>query len=361
MFIMKEIKIVGYSLGMADPWLSSLITLIVAMLIAVAVHFIIYGIAKIAVRRSASDYDDRIVSRLNMPFLVMLLVLAGWLIWPEMDFGTRIDPVVKKLFVISFISSLAWLAARLVAVLRMAILMKYEIDTPDDLKARKVHTQLKVLERILVVIIMVIALAAILMSFESIRQVGVSLLASAGIAGIIIGFAAQRSIGLILAGFQIAITQPIRINDVVVVEGEWGKIEEITLTYVVVKIWDKRRLIVPITYFIEKPFQNWTRVSADLLGTVFIYTDYTVSVDAVRDELTRILKSDTNWDGDVNVVQITDAKENTMEVRALVSSANSSKSWDLRVNVREKLIAFLQKEYPESFPHTRVELKESKA
>ena len=157
-----------------------------------------------------------------------------------------------------------------------------------------------------------------------------------------------------LAGMQIAITQPIRLDDVVIIEGEWGRIEEITLTYVVVRIWDKRRLIVPIAYFIEKPFQNWTRTTAEILGTVFIYTDYHVSFDALRDELTRLLKATPLWDGQVNVLQVTDAKPNGVEVRALMSAKDSGTAWDLRVYIREKLIEFLQKNYPGSLPKTRI-------
>jgi small-conductance mechanosensitive channel len=179
------------------------------------------------------------------------------------------------------------------------------------------------------------------------------MIASAGVAGIVIGFAAQKSLSALLAGFQIAITQPIRIDDVVIVEGEWGRIEEITLTYVIVCIWDLRRLVVPITYFIEKPFQNWTRTSADILGTVFLRVDYVVPVDSVRQELTRILEASPNWDRKVNVLQVTDAKEQTLELRALASSSDASKSWDLRCEMREKLVAFIQKNYPGSLPRLR--------
>jgi small-conductance mechanosensitive channel len=194
------------------------------------------------------------------------------------------------------------------------------------------------------------------MTFDSIRRIGVSLFASAGVAGIIIGFAAQKLIASVLAGFQIALTQPIRIDDVVIVENEWGWIEEITLTYVVVRIWDKRRLILPSTYFIENPFQNWTRVSADILGTVFIYTDYTVPVDELRSEFTRILEESDLWDGQTNVMQVTNATDKTLEIRALMSTADSPTAWDLRVLVREKLIHFLQQNYPESLPRTRIEM-----
>jgi len=192
------------------------------------------------------------------------------------------------------------------------------------------------------------------MLFDEVKRIGISLFASAGVAGVIIGLAAQRVIGAVLAGIQIAITQPIRLDDVVVIEGEWGRIEEITLTYVVVRIWDQRRLVVPSTYFFEKPFQNWTRTSAEILGTVFIYTDYHVSFDALRKELTRLLESTPLWDKRVNVLQVTDAKQNSVEVRALMSAKDSGTAWDLRVFVREKLIEFLQKNYPGSLPRTRV-------
>jgi len=200
--------------------------------------------------------------------------------------------------------------------------------------------------------------AVTLMLFESVRKIGLSLFASAGIAGIILGLAAQKVIGTILAGLQIAISQPIRLDDVLVVEGEWGWVEEISLTFVVVRIWDKRRLILPTTYFIEKPFQNWTRNNSDILGTVFIYTDYNVPFDKLRDELTRLLNSTNLWDGKANVLQVTDAKENYVEIRALMSASSSPKAWDLRVFVREKLITYIQTNYPESFPKTRVQVKD---
>ena len=184
-------------------------------------------------------------------------------------------------------------------------------------------------------------MVSMLMVFESGRHFGTAIIASAGVAGIIIGFAAQKSIATLLAGFQIALTQPIRIDDVVIVENEWGRIEEITLTYVVVRIWDLRRLVLPITYFIETPFQNWTRTSADILGTVFLHVDYTLPLDSLRSELTRILEGSPLWDRKVNVLQVTDAKPHTLEVRALASAADASAAWDLRCHIREQLIAFI--------------------
>ncbi|MEG3655991.1 mechanosensitive ion channel domain-containing protein [Arenibacter palladensis] len=266
--------------------------------------------------------------------------------------------VIKKSSTLLIIFSITWLILVALKVSKNLIINNYDVGTSDNLKARKIYTQFNILERIFIVVVIVLALGAALMSFESIREIGVSLFASAGVAGIIIGFSAQKLIGSILAGIQIAFTQPIKFDDVVIVEGEWGRIEEITLTYVVIKIWDKRRLIVPTTYFIEKPFQNWTKTSADLMGTVFIHTDYRVPFDKLREELTRILSSTDLWDGKVNVLQVTDAKAQSVEIRALMSAVDSPTAWDLRVLVREKLIGFLQENYPESLPHTRLYLKD---
>ena len=253
------------------------------------------------------------------------------------------------------IASLVWLSIRIVYISRDLVLSHYQINVKDNLRARRMYTQIRVIVRILTVIILIIGISIMLMSFSKVRQVGISLLASAGIIGIILGFAAQRTLGNLLAGIQIAIAQPIRIDDVVIVENEWGWIEEITLTYVVVRIWDLRRLIVPISYFIENPIQNWTRQSADLLGSVFIYADYTVPVDELRNELSNILEKSNYWDKKVNVLQVTNASEHTVELRALMSAADSPTAWNLRCEVREKLLRFLQQNYPQCLPKIRLE------
>lgn len=265
---------------------------------------------------------------------------------------------LMKLGDVLLVVSIAWAIVAAIRIGKNQLLKRYDISVADNLKSRKVYTQYNILEKILVFIVIVMSTAIALMFFESVRSIGVSLFASAGIAGLIIGFAAQKAIGTILAGLQIAITQPIRSDDVVIVENEWGWIEEINLTYVVIRIWDKRRLVVPSTYFLERPFQNWTRTSADILGTVFIYTDYTIPFEPLRKELTRLLESSPHWDGKVNVLQVTDAKEHTLEVRALMSAATSPQAWDLRVYVREKLIEFIQKEYPQCLPRTRVVMEQ---
>jgi small-conductance mechanosensitive channel len=246
------------------------------------------------------------------------------------------------------------LLVKTVYVLEDYVISRFEVDVKDNLRARKIYTQLKVLKRIVIILVGIIAMSTMLMTFPKVRQLGTTMLASAGIIGIVVGMAAQRTIGTFIAGLQIAFTQPIRVDDVVIVENEWGRIEEIALTYVVVKIWDLRRLIVPITYFIEKPFQNWTRVAADILGTVFIYVDYTVPIDEIREELGRILEQSQLWDSKVCVLQVTNASERTVELRALMSAADASSAWSLRCEVREKLIEFIRDKYPQSLPRLRI-------
>ncbi|MGB5981413.1 MAG: mechanosensitive ion channel family protein [Nonlabens sp.] len=258
------------------------------------------------------------------------------------------------------IAIMAFLAILILRVAKRHFLKRYDINQEDNLHARKVYTQVNVLEKVIIFIIILVTVGLILISFESIKEIGVGLFASAGVAGIILGLSAQKVVGALLAGVQIAITQPFRIDDAVVVEGEWGWIEEINLTYVVVRIWDKRRLVLPSSYFIEKPFQNWTKNSADIIGTVFLYTDYTVPFESLRQELTRLLESTDLWDGKTNVLQVTDTTQSTIEVRILVSARNSPTAWDLRVFIREKMITFIRENYPDSFPHTRLLLNADK-
>ncbi|AHW59707.1 Small-conductance mechanosensitive channel [Draconibacterium orientale] len=290
-----------------------------------------------------------------IPFL-LLLIAVYFLVFVEKRELVSPDyyNFFKKAGSILLIVSIAWSLMAILRAFKKVILSKFDTSKEDNLRQRKFLTQFNIMESIIYFLIVLIAIGASLMLFEEVRQLGISLFASAGVAGIIIGFAAQKLIATVLAGLQIAITQPIRIDDVVVIENEWGRIEEITLTYVVVKIWDQRRLVVPSTYFFEKPFQNWTRTSAEILGTVFLYTDYHVSFDALRKELTRLLESTPLWDKRVNVLQVTDAKEYGVEIRALVSAKDSPTAWDLRVFIREKMIEFIQKNYPESLPRTRV-------
>jgi small-conductance mechanosensitive channel len=271
----------------------------------------------------------------------------------------RLSPEVfqfwNRTFEILLIIAFATILINIFRILEEFILYKHDINHPDNLRARKIRTQLLFVRKVVVSIVVLVSLSIILLSFPNLRKIGAGLLTGVGIGSVIIGFAAQQSISNFLAGMQIAFTQPIRIDDAVIVEGEWGKIEEITMTYVVVQIWDQRRLILPIKYFIEKPFQNWTRNSSEILGTVFIYADYSIPIAAVRDQLTRILESNPLWDKRVNVLHTTDLKDRTLELRALMSARNSGDAWELRCYVREHLIRFITEQFPEHLPRIRTE------
>jgi len=295
---------------------------------------------------------------LTVPIGLFLVLVSLAAMLPGLRISAALREGSQHGLRVAIIAAVAWLLIRALGVGRELVLLRHDLHAADNLEARRVYTQIRVIERLLAVAIIVIALALVLMSFERMRQVGVSLMASAGVIGIIVGFAAQRTIATVLAGLQIALTQPIRLDDVVIVEGEWGWIEEITLTYVVVKIWDLRRLIVPIQYFIEQPFQNWTRTSADILGTVFLHTDYRVPVEAVREKLHEILDGSPLWDRKAWCLQVTEARPATLELRALMSARTSPEAWDLRCLVREKLLTWLQETYPECLPLTRVTLSQ---
>ena len=284
-----------------------------------------------------------------------LLMVSTWLIVGPLFFQPLQElQWYKDIARILFILSVTWYLIRVLDLASRAIYKKFEISHHDNLRSRKVRTQLEFIQRLIDVILIVVGVSLTLLTFDSVRTVGTSLLASAGIASVIIGFAAQKSLGNLIAGFQVAFTQPIRVDDVVIVEGEWGRIEEITLTYVVVRIWDLRRLIVPIGYFLEKPFENWTRTSAELLGYVIFHFDYRLPIERFREVFKQKLKEDPLWDGEVANIQVIDASEQTIAVRALMSARDSSQAWELRCNIREAMINFVRESHPEALPHLRI-------
>jgi small-conductance mechanosensitive channel len=331
----------------------------IAILIGLTIHYILFQIIRQIAKRTALVLDKSIYKHCRQPLRLIFPLIAIRISVPLLpyDFSADVSRGIELAVSVILIVACAWLVIRVLNVVEDFILDRYNIDVEDNLSARKVYTQMDIIRKIVVFVIAVVTLAAVLMNFENFRQIGTSILASAGLAGLIIGFAAQRTIANILAGIQIALTQPIRIDDVVIVENEWGRIEEITLTYVVVCIWDLRRLVLPISYFIEQPFQNWTRVSADILGTVFLYVDYTVPIDEIRKELGSILKESEYWDGNVWRLHTTEAKERTVELRALMSAGDSGSAWELRCEVREKLIEFVRNRYPDALPKFRAELQ----
>lgn len=296
-----------------------------------------------------------IAVRCAAPLRLLLPLLAMSAVMPGLDDSSGLGAQLPYVLMVLGIISTGWLAIRVVRGFVDYLVSVYRIDHSDNLAARQMQTQIRVLGRVMVFVVYVATIAGVLMSIPSIRHIGVSIFASAGIAGLALGLAARPALSNLIAGIQIALTQPIRLEDAVVVEGEWGWVEEIHMTYVVIRIWDLRRLILPISYFIEKPFQNWTRTTADILGSVMLYMDYSVPLDDVRAEFARALRASKYWDGKVEVVHVTDCTDKAMQIRLLMSAGNSPDAWELRCEVRERLIAYLQRNHPQSLPRLRLE------
>jgi small-conductance mechanosensitive channel len=334
------------------PWLVSLSVLIGAAALAYFVHMAVFG----AVKRMAQSRDlfvSALVQRTRGPGRLALMIVA-------LSLASNLAPITetgrlvfRQGLLIAFIVLVGWVALTALHIWSVIYSRRFKVDVEDNLSARKHVTQIHILERTASVFIGVLTLAAALMTLDAVRQYGVTLLASAGAAGIIAGLALQPLLTNLIAGIQIAVTQPIRIDDAVLVEGEMGWVEEIGATYVVVKLWDLRRMVLPLSYFIQNPFQNWTRESAALIGTVMLYVDYTAPIEAMRAKLTEILRTAPEWDGKVENLAVTEVSERTLQVRCLVSARNAGETFDLRARVREAMIAWLVDEHPDALPRER--------
>jgi len=311
-----------------------------------------------AIVRSSFGHD--LVAFAKRPTLLIVLLAATQATLSVVDAG-RLDGVLSSAVSMGMIGAATWIAIRFVGLAERRIQRRRPIDVPDNLEARRVQTQVRVLAKTADVLIAVIGIALMLMTVPAIRQVGTSLLASAGLAGLVAGLAARPVLANLVAGVQIALTQPIRIDDVVIVEGEWGRIEEITSTYVVVRIWDERRLITPLSYFIEHPFENWTRSGSELLAPVLLWVDYTITLEKIRLELARICRASPNWDGRICQLDVVDMTERALQLRALTSAADASRAWSLRCHVREELIRYLCEQQPASLPRFRARVLEREA
>ncbi|MEF3082249.1 mechanosensitive ion channel domain-containing protein [Luteimonas sp. SMYT11W] len=335
--------------------------LLVALILGIVVHWSLRALARVASRRAHEHMRARIAQVVAVPAAVALPLLFLSL---ALD-ATPIDPdllgQLRHWIAIGGMLCLTWLGARVVGAIEARILLEHPVDVEDNLAARRIQTQARVISRVIQAGVVLVGVSLALMTFPQVRQVGAGLLASAGIIGLIAGVAAQPVFGNLIAGLQIALAQPIRLDDVVIVEGEWGRIEEITSTYVVVRIWDERRLVVPLQWFISNPFQNWTRTSAQLLGTVFLWLDHRAPIPAIRDQLQRICEADPRWDRRVCVTQITETDKHTIEVRLLVSARNSGELFDLRCAVREGMLAFLDAHHPQALPRVRNEVTDGDA
>ncbi|HXS74219.1 MAG TPA: mechanosensitive ion channel domain-containing protein [Rhodanobacteraceae bacterium] len=342
----------------SQPWTRLAVIAVIALVAAVAV----FRALRFAARRllSKDDLLAVVLLRCERPFELVLPLLA--LQFALLDAASSMPQgawlhALRHAVAIALIVALTWLGVRAISGIERAVALRHPSDIEDNLRARSVQTQARVLSRTAMFLFGLLGIATVLMTFPSVRELGASLLASAGVAGIVIGLAARPVLSNLLAGLQLALAQPIRLDDVVIVENEWGRVEEITGTYVVVRIWDERRLVVPLQWFIENPFQNWTRRSSQLIGTVFLWVDYALPLVPLREELERITHAAPEWDGRTCLLQVTDADSHAMQVRVLVSSRDSGRSWDLRCKIREGLIDFLQRDYPQFLPKLRVDDK----
>ncbi len=340
-------------------WLWPAIVLVCSVVLGLIVHKVLFAVGRRLATRTQSVVISSLVRHAESPTRWIFPLLAVLVALPALPVRSDWIDALRRAVGLGVIASIAWAAVLSSDVVGDAIYARYRIDVSDNLAARRIRTQIAVLQRIFTVVVVVVSVGFMLMTIPPIRQLGTSVLASAGLAGLVVGVAMRPTLASLIAGLQIALTEPIRLEDVVIVEGEWGWIEEILTTYVVVRTWDLRRLIVPLSYFVENTFQNWTRRASDLLAYVYIYCDYTVPVEAVRQEFRRIVESTPLWDGKVCVLQVSDASDRTLQIRALSSAADSSKAWDLRCFIREKLILFLQHRYPESLPKARAEFREA--
>jgi small-conductance mechanosensitive channel len=320
-----------------------------AMVGAVALVTLAYYILRRVGDRSRFARD--LVRRAYRPSQLVVALAALWIaLW----YASGWNPTVHALLLLIILAA-AWLITMLVNVVTDMALRRFRLDARDPITARRIRTRLKVTHRVTLAVVSVLTIAVMLITFEEVRTVGVSLLASAGVAGIIVGLAAQSTLSNVLAGVQVAFGDALRLDDVVVVEGEWGWVEEITLRHVVIKIWDERRLILPTSYFTSTPFQNWTKSERQLLGTVELDVDWSVPLEDMRKELQRIVEETDLWDRRTRGLQVIDATGSLIRVRALVSAADSSAQWDLRCLVREKLVTWLQRTHPTALPRVRTE------
>jgi small-conductance mechanosensitive channel len=330
------------------------VILVLAALIALLLHNIFARLIQRLIR-TRHPYLAGVLVGARRQGQAALVIAALFIALPVAPFDHDVTTTVATLLLIAAIVVIGWIAITAAHIFADLYLLRFRLDVADNLLARKHVTQVRVLRRVVDTLLIIVTIGAVLMTFEPVRQFGVSLFASAGVAGLVVGFAARPVLSNLIAGIQLAMTQPIRIDDAVLVENEFGNVEEITATYVVLRLWDLRRMIVPLTYFIEKPFQNWSRESTSLIGTVLLRVDYTTPVDKVRAKAEQIVKASPLWDGGLIKLQITDADALTMELRVIATARSAGDAFDLRCELREKLIAYLQAEFPGSLPRRRQE------
>ncbi|OAT76106.1 mechanosensitive ion channel protein MscS [Mangrovibacter phragmitis] len=342
----------------APSWVPALLLVTLSFAVGFLARFILLRVIRYWQKRDRKLFKslEKHLRGSMFLFLPLLLINVGV---HYINIPTNVLNLITSTANIFIILSFCSVLIRLTNVVQDMLFIRYDINLSNNLRARKIRTQIIYVKKVAIVLLVLFCLSLILLSFPGVRKFGTTILAGAGVAGIIIGFALQKSLVNLFAGIQIAFTQPIKIDDAVVVEKEWGWIEEINLTYVVVRIWDLRRLVLPITYFTENAFQNWTRNNAQILGSVFLYVDYSMPLEPLRKHFEKVLSETKLWDQQTQVLQVTDTTEKTMTIRLLMTAQNSPTAWDLRCYVREKMIEFIQQNYPQSLPHVRATLNNS--
>jgi small-conductance mechanosensitive channel len=326
---------------------------------ALLLHAVLGVILRQLVHRDRSPALHAALESADKPSRITIVPLALLVALPVAALPPKIDDVAGRLLGIALVVGLGWTFVRMIAAAFDVALAQVADGSETTINARRRRTQLALFRRLSILAVIMITVGLVLTAIPAVRNVGLSLFASAGVAGVIVGIAAQPTITNLIAGIQLAVTQPIRIGDAVLVEGEWGHVEAISSTHVVIAIWDERRLVVPLSYFLQRPFQNWTLRSSELVQPVFLYLDYSVPVVELRQKLTEILSGSPLWDRRVSVLQITELKEQNVEIRLLVSAADSGQAWDLRCYVREQMLLFIRENFPDSLPRTRVDLTRS--
>ncbi|WP_410216347.1 mechanosensitive ion channel family protein [Paracoccus sp. (in: a-proteobacteria)] len=336
------------------PWTQTTLVFLIALALSWIACLLIYRL--VLNRLLRDDFWRTLLRRTRGPVQLALMIVALSFAANAVSLPMIEGRLLRHLLLIAFIACVTWFLKAALEIWMTLHLRRFRLDVEDNLLARKHITQTRILQRVGSTLIVALGISAALMTIDGVRQYGVSLLASAGAAGIVVGLALQPVLRNLLAGIQLALTQPIRIDDAVIVEGEWGNVEEITATYVVVRIWDKRRLIVPLNYFMEQPFQNWTRSDATLIGVVMIYLDFSVDVAALRAEAERVVRASRLWNGEVFALQVTDYTPREAEIRILASAGNAGRAFDLRCEIREALLAYLQRGQPQALPRTRTDI-----
>ncbi|CAN5502725.1 mechanosensitive ion channel [soil metagenome] len=339
------------------PWFWTIVVVTIVVLVALAIHWLMLLVARRTAKLTSTSIDDILIRRLRTPTRWLLVAFALSAVQPGLALTDTALKVWSRGAGLILPALFGWTAVALLGAAADVVVAQADISVADNLRARRRRTRADILHRIAVFAVLLVTFCMMLISIPSVRSIGVTLIASAGLAALAVGAAAQPALKNLIGGLQMAFTEPIRLDDVVIIDGEWGRIEEIRLTYVVVKIWDERRLVVPVSKFLDESFQNWTRENSQIIGSVFWYLDPTTDIARLRERLEQAVHANERWDGRFCNLKVTDTKPGAIEVRALMTARDASTAFDLRCDIREAMLAFIRDEMPEAIVRWRSELR----